>query len=234
MNKKLLMNFFIVSPLLLATIATDFTPVPLLSNQIIKTAKASTNDNIKDLLDWYSSGSDTFTNSEVLDNSLGSMRIKNTDGSISLIIFPSPYYSPAFTKGEKVDLNTKRTKKSQHTNEGTYIHFQISGVTNTEKLPTPIELPLKVKVHGKDSPLKYWPKFDKKQLAISTLDFEIRHQLTQIHGLYRSSDKTGGYWKITMNDGSTYQSDLSKKFEYNTEKPPINIDEIKTIEAEIN
>ncbi|HCU7425433.1 TPA: toxic shock syndrome toxin TSST-1, partial [Staphylococcus aureus] len=101
-------------------------------------------------------------------------------------------------------------------------------------LPTPIELPLKVKVHGKDSPLKYWPKFDKKQLAISTLDFEIRHQLTQIHGLYRSSDKTGGYWKITMNDGSTYQSDLSKKFEYNTEKPPINIDEIKTIEAEIN
>lgn len=51
MNKKLLMNFFIVSPLLLATIATDFTPVPLLSNQIIKTAKASTNDNIKDLLD---------------------------------------------------------------------------------------------------------------------------------------------------------------------------------------
>nr|BAS69587.1 toxic shock syndrome toxin [Staphylococcus aureus] len=71
----------------------------------------------------------------------------------SLIIFPSHYYSPAFTKGEKVDLNTKRTKKSQHTSEGTYIHFQISGVTNTEKLPTPIELPLKVKVHGKDSPL---------------------------------------------------------------------------------
>ncbi|WP_204318303.1 hypothetical protein [Serratia marcescens] len=46
------------------------------------------------------------------------------------------------------------------------------------KLPTPIKLPLKVKVHGKDSPLKYWPKFDKKQLAISTLDFKIRHQLT--------------------------------------------------------